>query len=420
MPESGCTDYDLVIVGAGMVGASLACALLPGVEKHGLKIALVEAWPLKADAYQPSYDDRCTALSYGSAQIYRDIGVWPEIEQHLTAIKQIHVSDQGSFGAARINAGQAGVEALGYVVENRRLGAVLLDRISRQPGIDLICPASAQAVDLQQGRPSLALERDGEQLALSANLVVIADGGQSGLAAELQLGVEQKHYQQHAIIANLSSERPHHNLAYERFTEHGPVALLPLSEADSPNRNKSQNQSQNRYSLVFTVPAEDADTYLEMDDARFLSCLQDSFGYRQGCFIKIGKRAGYPLSLALASEQIRSGLVVMGNAAHRLHPIAGQGYNLALRGVQQLAQLLLEASRHGQNPGELKLLQHYLQLRQADQAKTVGFTDKTLKLFSNRDLLLRLARSAGLVTLDLLPVAKRQFARQAMGVAAHG
>ena len=405
--------YDLVIIGGGMVGASLAAAVLPVAEELGLRIALVEAQPLPPAAtgkpvYTPSYDARSTALAQGVRTLYRRMGIWPALEAHLTPIETIHVSERGRFGTTRLRAQEESVPALGYVVENHWLGQVLIRHLQAHQGrcLELISPAEVKALEpLQQGQ-RVHLSQAGEEQVLEADLVVMADGGRSALRERIGIHYEETTYGQHALVANVSLDRPHRNIAYERFTAGGPIALLPGESL----------QGKARCGLVWTLADEALDEVLELDDAAFLARLQQTFGYRAGRFVAVGERFHYPLKLTLAQEQVRTGLVVLGNAAHALHPIAGQGYNLALRGVVALADLIIERRRAGLPLGAIDGLREFVERRHQDQQRTIGFSDYTLKLFTSENSLLRLGRGAGLQLLDVCPVAKTLFARAAMGL----
>ena len=413
MSQSG--RFDIVIVGGGLVGASLACALLPALRKAGLKLALIEAFVPSLENEvdnSPVFDARSTALAYGSRRIYEQLGLWQALSERATPITQIHVSDKGRFGSTRLHAAEHNVEALGYVVENRWLGHTLYAQLLADAGedaaLELLTPATVQAASPQPGGFSLSVEQDGQVRDLDARLLIIADGGRSVLCEQLHIGQQQTDYGQHAIIANLETARPHQNVAYERFTADGPLALLPLRQAGAA--------AQHRLAMVMTVSDAHADEVANMDDAGFLALAQERFGYRLGQFVRVGERFSYPLVLRRASEQLRPGLVVIGNAAHTLHPVAGQGFNLALRGVISLAETLQLALESDQPLGDMATLESYLQARLKDQDQTVGFTDQTLRLFSNNDLLLGIARDLGLLALDLFPTAKALFARQAMGL----
>lgn len=407
-------DYDIVIIGGGMVGASLAAALIPAAQRLALNIAVVERFPVvgmaagEALKYSPSYDARATALAYGSRLIYEQIGIWEALNRHLCPISDIHVSDKGRFGVTRLNAADEQVAALGYVVENHWLGQVLLERIQQPDAgmIDLIAPAEVTDIDYNGDRMRVCLQSGDEGRELETQLVVMADGGRSELRERMGIGYQQHSYQQHAIVTNISPDRPHNHVAYERFTDSGPMALLPLED----------DAGLSRMGLVWTVPDDQIEEVLALSDTDFMARIHERFGHRAGNFIRVGERHSYPLRLTLADEQARKGLVVLGNAAHALHPIAGQGYNLALRGVVALAAVLIEAREAGQNLGDLAHLARFAEQMRGDQHKTIGFSDKTMKLFSNDHWLLGLGRSAGLQLLDSCPLAKTVFARSAMGL----
>ena len=312
-----------------------------------------------------------------------------------------------------MHASEHGIDALGYVVENAWLGRVLLEQVRASGAVTCIAPASVTAikplVDAQaQSCQRLTVETAQGTQFIDARLSVVADGGRSAICRQLGMDWQQNSYQQSAIIANVSTDKSHQNVAYERFTEQGPVALLPLHESGTPHQNRS--------ALVFTVANSELDTMLASNDTDFLAALQARFGYRLGCFTAIGQRESYPLSLRRITEQVRPGIVVIGNAAHTLHPVAGQGFNLALRGVMTLAQQLRLALDEGKNIGSLSVLQAYMQAQQPDQQQTILFTDQLLKLFGYRQPLLGHARGCGLLALDLFRPAGKVLARQAMGL----
>jgi 2-octaprenyl-6-methoxyphenol hydroxylase len=384
----------LAIIGGGLVGASLALALQAGAKARGWQIVLIEPFA-PGSSYQPSYDARSTALSYGTRQIYQRLGIWPSIAERAEPIAQIHVSDRGRFAAARLSAADEGVPALGYVVENAWLGHCLWQALDKDV-ISWRCPAEVLALHSLGDGYRLTLN---DHSTLDCDLAVLADGGRSGLREQLGIAVSQQAYQQSALIANISVSQAHLGQAFERFTEAGPMAMLPLAD--------------NRCALVWTRPSADAERLLQLDDRRFLAELQEAFGYRLGALHKVGSRHLYPLALTEAQEQVRPHLVVLGNAAHSLHPIAGQGYNLSLRDTLELAESLLASDAP---LGELACLQGYLERQRLDQQLTVGFSDQVTKLFTSGQPLLAAGRNFGLLGLDLLPPAKRWFARQAMGL----
>ncbi len=384
----------LAIIGGGLVGASLALALQDGARARGWCIHLIEPFE-PGHEYQPSYDARSTALSYGTRLIYQRLGLWERIAERAEPILRIHVSERRSFGAARLDCTREGVEALGYVVENAWIGHCLWQALDDQVVVRH-CPAEVER--LEPGATGYRLSfTDGQQL--ECDLTVLADGGRSGLREQLGIQVSRRPYGQTALIANITPGKPHGGLAFERFTEDGPMALLPLQD--------------DRCALVWTRSQADAARLAQAHEAVFLGELQEAFGYRLGALQQVGARHLYPLTLIEAEEQVRSGLVVLGNAAHSLHPIAGQGYNLSLRDVEALSVALL---RSDAALGDLAVLQEYARRQRFDQRVTVGFSDQVTRLFGDSGRLVAAGRNLGLLGLDLMPAAKRWFARQAMGL----
>ena len=408
------TEYaDVVIAGGGMVGVSLALQLGASLPPQ-TRILLVEGFPLPEPVaggkpeYHPSFDARSTALSFGSRLIYEQMGVWEDLEQWLCPIDTIHVSNKGRFGSTLMHAVDYDWPALGYVVENAWLGSSLIQALYRQGRIELISPAKVVSAVARAGGVTLRLEGD-RVMEIEAGLLLVADGANSGLRHQLGVAVEEKSYRQHAVIANVAFAEPHRGCAYERFTDEGPVALLPLLAAAGGTH---------RAGLVWTLNPDKAEHLLHCPEAEFLECLQERFGYRLGRLQQVGERHGYPLALVQSAEQVRSGIVVMGNAAHALHPVAGQGYNLALRDVAVLGQVLAAAAQSSTPLGDIQVLRQYHDLQKADQDQTVNFSDKLPALFMRSDPILGLFRDLGLAGLDLLPAAKREFVRHAAGVAA--
>lgn len=385
---------NLAIIGGGLVGASLAMALQAGAKARGWRILLIEQFA-PGDSYQPSYDARSSALSFGTRQIYERLGLWQAISRRAEPIRQIHVSDRGRFGSTRLNAMEEGVPALGYVVENAWLGQCLWQGLD-QHVVSWRCPAEVTAMQATDEGYRLTLNDD---TTVQCDLAVLADGGRSALREQLGINVRETRYDQNALIANITPGEAHLGQAFERFTDDGPMALLPLPD--------------NRCALVWTRQPADTQRLLGLSDQAFLQELQGVFGYRLGTLKQVGARHVYPLSLVEAEEQVRSHLVVLGNAAHALHPIAGQGFNLSLRDVQALAEALLSGAGL---PGDFAVLQAYRERQRQDQNLTVGFSDQVTRLFGTPDPWVVAGRNLGLLGLDLLPPAKRWFARQAMGL----
>lgn len=401
MASSGdSSEFDIAIVGAGMVGSTLASLLAR--DCPGWRLALIDARPLPEEAYRPDYDHRATALAAGSVDMLARLGLWQRIGGHATAIRQVHVSDRGQPAGALIDAAEQGREALGYVLENAWLAPQLRAAAETAPGVSTFAPARVRS--LSQGRRASRLLLDGGEV--RARLVVLADGGASELPR--QLGIEQQRhdYRQSALIANISLGKAHNGRAFERFTPDGPAALLPLDE--SPRGRRA--------ALVWTRPPQTAERLYRADDAAFLAELQSAFGWRLGRLTRVGQRQCWPLVRLRAHEQVRSRLVLLGNSAHALHPVAGQGLNLSLRDAAELAACLHRSWNAGTDPGALAGLRAYLRRREADQALTAGLGEGLLSVFARRHPAWTALRQAGFVGLDWLPGLKAGFAAQTMGL----
>jgi len=373
-----------------MVGLSLAAALaeLP------LDVVVIEPVAPESDE-QPSFDSRTTALSSGSRHVLEGIGAWASLAARATPIRRIHVSERGVFGTATLDAGEQGLAALGYTIENRLLGQALRKRVAGFPRIRL-CPGRVAA--LEPGADTLRLSTaTGETI--EARLLVAADGAQSAVRSALGIGASTADYGQHAVIAHVDTTRFHDNTAFERFTETGPLAVLPIVEG--------------RSAIVWTLAPEAADRALALDDREFLDELQQAFGLRLGRFTRVGRRQAYPLALTQAERLTAPRAAVLGNAAQSLHPVAGQGFNLALRDVAMLAELVAQ----GGDPGAPALLDRYVDWRTPDREAVVRFTDSLVRGFGLPLGPLRRARGQGLLLFDLLRPVKREFARRTMGLA---
>lgn len=403
----------IAIVGGGMVGLSLA--ILLAQQNPAWRIVLIENHSLPTGnqpLFQPSFDGRSTALAAGTVNIFQQAGIWDSLQQHLTAINTVHVSDRGHFGGAEMSAASHGLPAVGYVVENAWLGRVLLDTARGFDNIHWRAPARVEQALPRQTGYELTLTSDKETGnketeggRLSTELLLLADGAGSPVSQQLGIGRETKHYGQAALVTNIECSQPHLGRAFERFTSGGPIALLPLGESDESRQ----------MALVWTLPEDRADDMLALDDRDFLQQLQQAFGHRQGQFQRAASRSVYPLSLVTANEQIRRNLVLMGNAAHFLHPVAGQGFNLALRDCRALAQTL--AGKQPDQPiGDLALLQGYLEYQQQDQDITIALGDQFINWFSSDRLAKSVLRNLGLLALDMLPMAAQTLSKKTMGL----
>ncbi|TVU71978.1 MULTISPECIES: 2-octaprenyl-6-methoxyphenyl hydroxylase [Cobetia] len=408
--EAQAEHFDVVIIGGGLVGASLACALAPLMERHSeacspqapLRVAVVEANELSSAAdmprFQPSFDARASAIAAGSRQRFTAFGLWEAMQEHATPIRTIHVSERGHLGATRMRAEEIGVPALGHVIPNAWMGQVLHRRLA-ELSLAWYCPARVAEIVVTADGHHLMLE-DGRQLV--AGLTVLADGGRSGLKERLGIHSAAQSYEQHALIATVEMSQPHQGVAYERFTSEGPMALLPLAGR--------------RMELVWTREPDDAEHLMTLPDSDFLTALQRAFGERAGRFRRVGQRHTYPLSLVRASEGTRPGLAVLGNAAHSLHPVAGQGFNLALRGVTDLVAAIEAGQARGEPAGASSVLSDFETRRSDDRDNVVLFSDGLIRLFGVDSRWLGHARAAGLIGLNLISPLKRLLARRSMGI----
>jgi 2-polyprenyl-6-methoxyphenol 4-hydroxylase len=399
----GLNQFDITIVGGGMVGISLALLL---AAQQRWKILVIESKVMAKNnktEYSASFDARSTALSWSSRSVLQKMGIWHNIEQHTQAISSIHVSDRGHFGLTRLEAEEAGVDALGYVVENSWLGSVLIQQ-AKQADISLKDGAKILSFQPKAQSMALAIEIDGQQELINSKLLVVADGANSTSINKLGISQKRKAYDHNAIIANISLEQAHNKVAYERFTDNGPMALLPLTDF----------KNDHRCALVWTQPSDQADALMALDGSEFVSKLQTRFGDRLGPFKAVGERVSYPLALTISEEQVRRRLVVIGNAAHSLHPVAGQGFNLSLRDVDCLAQCLIDQPQET-DVGELEPLLSYQKQREKDQRNTLLFTDNLTKLFGLSSSTVALGRNSGLLMMDLVPALRNQFAHFGMG-----
>ncbi|MCW9025429.1 MAG: 2-octaprenyl-6-methoxyphenyl hydroxylase [Gammaproteobacteria bacterium] len=410
-------DYDILIVGGGMVGASLACALgqyqMQSQEKaqsksiKPLRIGVVEATPFSSEA-QPSFDARTVALAEGSKQIFAALNLWQAMEEGgVMPIKRIHVSDRGHIGSTHMDCKDQHVDAFGYVVETRVMGEVLNNAMGKLDNVELICPAEVIGLDVSASAATITVNNAGQERQLRAQLVVAADGGQSFVREQAGIKTFTLNYDQSAAIANVACDKTHDNIAYERFTDNGPMALLPTCNRDTGDNNM--------YALVWTVKPGAVKQIAELDDPAFLSQLQQAFGKRAGNFIKTGPRHVYPLRFLQTREHVRPHLAIIGNAAHALHPVSGQGFNLGLRDVAVLAQVLVDGLRDGKPVDDIDVLREYAQWRRRDQLTTAFSTDSLVRIFSNNFKPLALARNIALLAMDILPPLKKRLARHAMG-----
>ncbi|NNG76459.1 2-octaprenyl-6-methoxyphenyl hydroxylase [Acinetobacter sp. ANC 4277] len=401
-------QQEVIIVGGGMVGLSLALMLA----KANIAVKLLEAikYPNYDDAnlapYHSSFDARNSALSRRSVQIYQELGLWDALQEHATPILEVHITEQGSFGKARLKAEQEKVESFGQVIENAWLGRVLLTEVRKQPLIELI--DGVQVTSLKQDADQAHIEavRGEEILSLKSKLVIAADGRDSFCRKALGIGADEHDYDQVAIVTTVQTSKPHHHVGFERFSPLGPLALLPLP-------------GEYRRSVVWPVKKGTEGEWLgEENDQHFLDALQETYGDRAGKFQKTGRRFSFPLSQVLAEKQAVGRVVLMGNAAHTIHPVAGQGFNLCMRDAYVLVRSLTEQLSKSEDIGEPSMLLAYEQARLTDQQRVIKFCDTVVRGFSNQNPVLKLIRNTGLLAFDMIPGVKPLVANYAMGLKA--
>jgi 2-octaprenyl-6-methoxyphenol hydroxylase len=390
------TTVDVAIIGGGMVGASLAVALADS----GVSTLLVEAAPFDS-ARQPSFDDRTTALGNASRRIFDSLGVWRSLADQAAAIRTIHVSDAGRYGFARLRAAEQGIDAFGYVITNRAIGAALWEKLRTSAHLMIRVPATVSAIELDANAARFELTQAGTSPErIQARLLVAADGAHSVVRGAANIAADVVDYAQVAVISHVVAERPHDGTAYERFTDSGPLAVLPLRGGS--------------YGVICSCPPERAQQLLSCDESAFLQQLQQRFGWRAGRFLRAGLRASYPLRLSRAAALTGPRSVLIGNAAQALHPVAGQGFNLGLRDAAMLAEVLTAAPGLIGTPDQL---QQFARWRAGDRAGVVRFTDGLIRLFASGRPGAGLLRDLGLLLFDLTPPAKSALARVSAGFA---
>ncbi|MDA3451221.1 MULTISPECIES: 2-octaprenyl-6-methoxyphenyl hydroxylase [Acinetobacter] len=401
-------QQQVIIVGGGMVGLSLSLMLA----KANIAVKLLEAvkYPNYDDQnvapYHSSFDARNTALSRRSVQIYQKLGLWDALQQHATPILQVHITEQGSFGKARLIAEQEKVESFGQVIENAWLGRVLLNQVRQQPLIELIDGVQVTALTQDAEQVHIEAKRGDEVLKLESKLLIAADGRDSFCRQAIGVDVDVHDYDQVAIVTTVQTSKPHEHVGFERFSALGPLALLPLP-------------GEYRRSVVWPVKKGTENEWIgDENDQHFLSALQQTYGDRAGKFEKTGKRFSYPLSQVLAHKQAVGRVILMGNAAHTIHPVAGQGFNLCLRDADVLVRYLVNQLTASDDIGNPDNLLAYEQARLSDQQRVIKFCDTVVRGFSNQNPLLKLIRNTGLIAFDVIPGVKPLVANYAMGLKA--
>jgi 2-octaprenyl-6-methoxyphenol hydroxylase len=386
--------HDLIVLGGGLTGLALAAA----VGGAGFRVAVVERAPL-AELVAAPYDGRVTAVAAGAERFLRAIGNWDRVDPAAEPIRDIVVREGFSPIRVHYDHRAIGDRPLGSIVENRVLRSALLERARALPDVTLIAPAQVDALDLGPARAEAALA-DGRRL--SAPLVAACEGRRSSARERAGIGTRRWAYRQTGIVCTIRHTEPHRGLAVERFFPDGPFARLPMTGG--------------RCSIVWALEDGLAQSVLALDDAAFLAEVAERFGGDLGELALEGPRWSYPLELTMAERYTGTRLALVGDAARGIHPIAGQGWNLALRDVAALAEVVVDRLRLGLDPGDELALERYAAWRRFDSLALVAVTDGLNRLFANDLLPVRLAREAGLALVDRVPPAKRFFMRHAMGL----
>ena len=389
-------QYDVLIIGGGMVGLTLACALGRGA----VRVAVVEAHkPQDLTAYE-DYALRVSAINKSSQQVFEQLQAWPGmLQRRACAYQQMHVWDATGDGKIHFDAADLGTDGLGHIIENRVVQYALYEQARQLDSVELICPAEVTEIDYQPQLSRVSL-RDGR--CLSAPLLVGADGAQSAVRQAAQIELEQAAYQQKGVVAIVKSSQHHQHTAWQRFLPSGPLAFLPLSDG--------------RCSIVWSADDQRADELLAMDAQTFCRELEQAFDYTLGKVEAVSDRAAFPLVRRHATHYVKPGLALIGDAAHTIHPLAGQGVNLGILDAAALAEVLLQARSRGQKLSSITTLRKYERWRRADNSLMMYSMSGFKNLFSNQQPGLSLLRNAGLDLVNGLGPIKHRFMRHAMGL----
>ncbi len=396
---SSTNEFDIVICGGGLVGASLAVAL----DSSNLKVALIES-AILGNSQQPSFDSRMLALTFSAKKILSSWDIWDQLPfRQVSPINDIFVTEQGSRVKATMSATDIGCEALGWNVEANAIGKSLYQRLNGRANVEVITPAKAHNINVSRDTATVTVSIGKSVRRISANLAVIADGGRSELCGQLGFELEQRRYRQNALVCQLDMDEKHFGRAYEIFTLHGPIALLPI-------RDRS-------YALVWTHRAAASNDLLGYSEQEFIQKLEQELGEKSPRFVKlINKRVVYPLYRSWLKCAVSERAVAVGNAAHVVHPVAGQGLNLGLREIAMLAEELIKYRNRGWDVGSLTVLQNYERRRQSEGRSVVLFTHGLVRIFADSRPWMRLARRIGIFAISNYSPSRRFLLRRTTGL----
>ena len=390
--------YDIIIVGAGMVGATLACGLAEEAEQ--LKIAIIDANEPKFDWDKNSYDMRVSAITRASQTLLKNVGAWDKIvEQRISPYQEMFVWDAGAKGELHFDSADMGEADLGHIIENRVIVKALHQRLKELPQIELLCPAKLESIDFKQDKTHVVLE---DKTELTANLVVAADGSRSWIRQQASIAVKGWDFDQAALVTTVKTEKYHQDTAWQRFLSSGPLAFLPLTEGYS--------------SIVWSTSPDEAKRLTEISEDEFAVELEHAFESKLGKITSVASRAVFPLRLFETLNYVQHRLALVGDAAHTIHPLAGQGVNLGLADVASLMDVVVDALNNKKDIGDLKVLRRYERWRRADNRSMLLAMDGLKRLFGSELTGVKTLRSVGLDITNKITPLKNLIMQQAMGL----